>query len=84
MAASLGGIDALVFTGGVGENQASLREQTCAALGFLGVALGAGEIAVDGPDLRLSTVGSAVNVLVIHARDDREMARQARSFLRTG
>jgi len=81
MAASLGGIDALVFTGGVGENQAPLREQTCAALGFMGVALGAGESVVDGPDLRLWTLGGAADVLVIHAREDLEMARQARSLL---
>jgi acetate kinase len=38
MVATLGGIDALVFTGGVGENQGRLREQTCPALGLLGVA----------------------------------------------
>jgi acetate kinase len=37
MAAALGGIDALAFTGGVGENAAEIREETCAGLGFLGV-----------------------------------------------
>lgn len=81
MAASLGGIDALVFTGGVGENQPRLREQTCAALGFLGVGLAGGENAADGPDRRLSLVDSAVDVLVIQAREDLEMARQAISLL---
>ncbi len=84
MAASLGGIDALVFTGGVGENLAPLREETCAALGFLGVALSPGDSAVHGEDRRLSPVDSAVDVLVIHAREDLEMARQARALLRTG
>jgi acetate kinase len=81
MAATLGGIDALAFTGGVGENQDRLRVQTCAALGFLGVVLGAGESAVGTQDRRQSPVDSAVDVLVIHAREDLEMARQASSVL---
>jgi acetate kinase len=81
MASSLGGIDALVFTGGVGENQPRLREQTCAALEFLGVGLQGGENAADGQDRRLSSVDSAVDVLVIQAREDLEMVRQATSLL---
>jgi acetate kinase len=83
MVATLGGMDALVFTGGVGENQAPLREETCAALGFLGVALRAANRVVDAEDLRLSAANSAVDVLVIPAREDLEMARQASSKLLT-
>ncbi len=39
MAASLGGLEALVFTGGVGKNAAEIRERAAQALGFLGVAV---------------------------------------------
>ena len=65
MAASLGGLDALVFTGGVGENSARIRELACEGLGHLGIG---------APD-------SEVPVLVIHAREDLEIARQARELL---
>jgi acetate kinase len=65
MAASLGGLDALVFTGGVGENSARIRELACGGLGHLGIGV---------PD-------SDVRVLVVHAREDLEIARQARELL---
>ena len=65
MAASLGGLDALVFTGGVGERAARVRELACAGLGHLGVG---------GP-------GSTVRVLTVQAREDLEIARQARALL---
>lgn len=77
MAATLGGMDTLVFTGGVGENQAGLREETCAALAFLGVALAPTSSTLEGENLRLSAANTAVEVLVIPAREDLEMARQA-------
>jgi acetate kinase len=65
MAASLGGLDALVFTGGVGENSARIRALACEGLGHLGIG---------APD-------NEVPVLVIHAREDLEIARQARELL---
>ena len=65
MAASLGGLDALVFTGGVGENSARIRELACTGLAHLGV---------EGRDGR-------VQVLAIHAREDLEIARQVRALL---
>jgi acetate kinase len=66
MVASLDGLDALVFTGGVGEGAARVRELACEGLEFLGV----------------GTPGSPVRVLTIHAREDLEIARQARALLR--
>jgi acetate kinase len=75
MAAAMGGLDALVFTGGVGENSAPVRSEAAAGLRFLGVeidpALNAG-ITGDGD---LSTPGAQVRTLVIHAREDAEVAR---------
>lgn len=65
MAASMGGIDVLVFTGGVGEHDAALRADTTAGLAFLG-------IGPSSPD---------VAVLVVEAREDVEIAAQCRALL---
>ncbi len=80
MAAALGGIDGLVFTGGAGEASGTLRSDTCGGLGFLGV--GVDERANRG--LRgegLISSGGPVAVAVVTAREDLEMARQARALL---
>ena len=81
MAAALEGLDALVFTGGVGERSAPVRQMACEGLSHLGVAIDAGRNErVDGDgDVRAS--GSAVAVLVVRAREDLEIARQARALL---
>jgi acetate kinase len=78
MAAALGGLDALVFTGGVGEHAPAVRAGAADGLEFLGVALdpGANEDADD--DREIGCAGAAVRTLVLHAREDLEMARQAR------
>jgi acetate kinase len=83
MAASLDGLDALVFTGGVGERAARVRALACEGLGFLGVALdGALNDAADGAvDAAVSADGSAVRVLVVRAREDLEIAAQTRAVL---
>jgi acetate kinase len=65
MAATLGGLDVLVFTGGVGENATRIRELACDGLAHLGV----------GPP------ENRVEVLTIHAREDLEIARQVRALL---
>lgn len=81
MAAALGGIDALVFTGGVGENQERVRAEACERLGFLGLELDpVRSSAVDG-DTVLSAPGARVGTVVITAREDIEIARGVRSTL---
>ena len=80
MAASLDRVDALVFTGGVGENAAAIREQTCAGLGVIGVSGGlllAPEGGGDGP----VQADGATPVLVVHAREDRQIAGEVRALL---
>jgi acetate kinase len=81
MAASLGGVDALVFTGGVGERSAPVRAMAAAGLGFLGVAVDAARNDVDGEDRVISPDGSTVRVLVVAAREDLEIAREVREVL---
>jgi acetate kinase len=79
MAAAMGGLDAIVFTGGVGENSAPVREQTCAALGFLGVTLDPGRNAEKvSTDRDIAADGSHTRVLVVGSREDREIAREVR------
>ncbi len=75
MAASLGGLDTLVFTGGVGENAPAVRQAACEGLGFLGVTLDPGANASAEPDADVTARGSAVRVLVVEAREDVEIAR---------
>ena len=80
MAASLGGLDALVFTGGVGERSSDVRSRAAAGLGFLGVQLDeARNRAVDG-DGEIQREGAPVRVLVVEAREDLEVARQVRAL----
>jgi acetate kinase len=82
MAATLDGLDALVFTGGVGERSARVRELACEGLGHLGVDVDASRNeAVDG-DADVRAKAARVAVLVLRAREDLEIARQARALLR--
>ena len=81
MAAALGGLDALVFTGGVGERAPVVRALTADGLGFLGVALDPGRNE-EGPDDReIGAEGAAVRALVVAAREDLEIAREVRGVL---
>ena len=81
MAAALGGLDALVFTGGVGEQSPVVRSRTAAGLAFLGVALdSAANAAADG-DAEIGAGRSGVRVLVVTAREDLEIATEVRRLL---
>jgi acetate kinase len=81
MAAAMGGLDALVFTGGVGENSPRVREAAASAVAFLGVALDPGANADPRGDALLSPAGATVATLVVAAREDVEIARQVRAAL---
>jgi acetate kinase len=87
MVASLGGLDAVVFTGGVGENAPTVRAAAASGLGFLGVALDArrNEKAIGRaarPEVDITAAGSSVRALVVAAREDLEIARGVRARLR--
>jgi acetate kinase len=84
MTAALGGLDTLVFTGGIGEHQAETRDEAAAGLGFLGVAVDESRNATARPDCDISAPGAPVRTLVIAAREDIEVARQTRAVLAAG
>jgi len=81
MTASLGGIDALVFTGGVGERSAVVRELAVQGLDFLGLAIDPQRNGSASGDADVSRAGSPATTLVILAREDLEIARQVRAIM---
>jgi acetate kinase len=81
MAAAMGGLDALVFTGGVGENAPEVRSAAVGGLGFLGLEIAPSLNAKVGADADVSTSGARVRTLVIHAHEDVEVARDVRRLL---
>lgn len=76
MAVSLGGLDVLVFTAGIGENSPEVRAAACANLGFLGVELDARQNSSAKSDAGISSAPSRVRVLVIRAQEDWAIARE--------
>jgi acetate kinase len=81
MAAAMGGLDAVVFTGGVGEGAPTVRALACEALAFLGVELDLGVNAGAGGDCVLSPPDAGADVVLVTAREDIEIARQVRLAL---
>jgi acetate kinase len=84
MAAAMNGLDALVFTAGVGEHDPLIRAGAAAGLGFLGVAVDPARNEDASGDIDISATGAAVRTLRITAREDIEIARQARQVLAGG
>jgi acetate kinase len=80
MAASLGGLDALVFTAGVGEHSVAVRRRVCERLAFLGVRLDHHANAAAVADADVGAAGSP-RVVVVRAREDVVIARDARTLL---
>ena len=81
MVAALGGLDVLVFTGGVGERSATVRERACAGLRHLGVAIAADVNAAAEDDAEIGPRGEGARVFVVRSREDVEIAAQARLLL---
>ena len=75
MTAALGGCDALIFTGGIGENSSLLRSRTCQNLKFLGIELNEEANTHAAGDLIISSPASKMAVLVIHTREDLAIAK---------
>jgi acetate kinase len=77
MLGSLGGVDAVVFTAGVGEHAAEVREEALRPFGCLGLQLDDDANAGAQPDCDVSADGSAVHVMVIRAHEEWAIARAA-------
>jgi acetate kinase len=82
LAAALGGLDALVFTGGIGEHAAPIRERVCRDAAWLGVALDAAANAGGGP--RISSRESRVNAWVIPTNEELMIGRHTRRLIESG
>jgi acetate kinase len=81
MAATLGGVDALVFTAGVGENSARVRELVCANLGYLGLKLDPTANAARKSDVDVAFKESPARILVISTREDLTIVRETKALL---
>jgi acetate kinase len=79
LAAVLGGIDALVFTAGIGENSPEIRRRICAASAWLGIAIDAA--ANENKSTRISTAASKVSVWVIPTNEELMIARHTGELL---
>ncbi len=79
LAAALGGLDAVVFTAGVGENSASLRERVCRAATWLGVEIDPAANAAGGP--RITTAASRVAAFVVPTNEELMIARHTQDLL---
>ena len=79
LAAALGGVDALVFTGGIGENAAEIRARVCHDAAWLGLELDAAGNDRGGP--RISAAGSRVAAWVIPTNEELVIATQTRSLV---
>ena len=82
MAAAMDGLDAIVFTGGVGENSAEIRSRAADGLGFLGVRVDESRNAGNGADdYDIGADGARVRAFVVAAREDKQIAGEVRSVL---
>jgi acetate kinase len=81
-AAALGGLDTLVFAGGIGENASLIRERICDGLGFLGIELNQNRNTTNAP--LISTDGGRVKVRVIRTDEELMIARSATRVLNLG
>jgi acetate kinase len=79
LAAALGGLDALVFTAGIGENSAAIRERVCRDAAWLGVELDASANRAGGP--RVSTSHSRVSAWAIPTNEELMIARHTRRLV---
>ncbi|MDZ8259517.1 acetate kinase [Nostoc sp. ChiQUE01b] len=82
MLTSLGGLDALVFTAGVGEHSAEIRQAVCEAFGFIGLKIDLEKNQQQPVDEDIGTPDSAVRILVIHTQEDWAIAGQCWQILK--
>ena len=74
--AAMNGVDAIVFTAGIGENDGAVRNEVCKYLGFLGIQIDAEANKKRGEEIVISTADSNVKVLVIPTNEELAIARE--------
>jgi acetate kinase len=77
-AAVLGGIDLIIFAGGIGEHSVEVRKRVCEGLGFLGVKLDDGLNQAN--QQRISQDSSGIAVSIVPSQEDRQIARHCRAL----
>lgn len=80
--AAMNGVDAIVFTAGVGENNGSIRKNICDYLGYLGVEIDDNENSKRGEDLIISTNASKVKVMVIPTNEELKIAQETMALVK--
>ncbi|MGI5839144.1 MAG: acetate/propionate family kinase [bacterium] len=80
-AAAMGGVDAIVFTAGIGENARNMRLRICRGLGFLGIEIDAALNECQGIEKEISRPGAKVKVYVIPTNEELMIAREAREIM---
>jgi acetate kinase len=79
--AAMGGTDAIVFTGGIGENTPAYRAAVCEKLSFMGVKIDEAKNALRGEEMEISTPDSTVKVWVIPTNEELVIARDTLEIL---
>ena len=79
--AAMGGTDAIVFTGGIGENAGSYRAKVCEKLGFMGVKIDLEKNKIRGEEVEISTPDSSVKVFVIPTNEELVIARDTKAIV---
>ena len=79
--AAMNGVDAIVFTGGIGENDGALRKAVCENLAYLGLKIDDQKNAIRGEEVKISTADSKVNVYVIPTNEELAIARDTLAII---
>ena len=79
--AAMNGVDAIAFTGGIGENDAELREYVCENLAFIGAEIDKAKNTVRGEEIKISTENSKVNIYIIPTNEELAIARDTLSLI---
>ena len=80
--AALGSLDAIVFTGGIGENAPSIRDLSCRGLEKLGIEIDSGRNSQEGDGIReINTSGGAVKVLVVPTNEELKIALETQKII---
>jgi len=81
-AAVMGGVDAVIFTAGVGENGANDRAEICDTLGFLGIKIDADKNKVRGEEIDISAEGATVRTLIIPTNEELMIAKDTAAIVK--